>query len=148
MFSICLSLFFFFFFFFWGGGGGGGLIWIKLQKLYWVAKESAHFIQICMTHKVHNLMQNSLCVIAFNCEDAPLVEVMYTLYLLTCQVSYSRWLRSWFLHSCNIFWVLINSLVGWFCVQLQFTMCRSKYCEEIRSQLHTGSNQSIPLSTG
>ena len=46
-----------------------------------------------------------------------------TLYLPACQVrvagmpgeSYRRWHWSLLLYSCDVFWVLINSLVCWFC---------------------------------
>ena len=49
------------------------------------------------------------------CTSVPLAEFMY----LTCMPgeSYPQWLRSLLLCLCNIFRVLINSLVCWFCAR-------------------------------
>ena len=48
-----------------------------------------------------------------------------SLYLHACQVSYRRRLKS-LLCLCDVFWVLINSPVGWFC-----TGCSTNSCKEL-----------------
>ena len=66
-----------------------------------------------------------------------LTLVMYLVFTCMPSESYRRWLRSLLLYLCYVFWVLINSLVCWFCMcalglvldfsQLLFMLTR--YCE-------------------
>ena len=49
-------------------------------------------------------------------EDLPLVEFMYLVFTCMPGESYHRWLSSLLLCLCDVFWVLINSLVCWFCM--------------------------------
>ena len=58
-----------------------------------------------------------------------------TLYLLTCQVSYRRGLRSLLLCLCNVFWALINSLVCWPC-SIQVWICNSMRDTNLTWLLH------------
>ena len=46
-------------------------------------------------------------------QDVPLVEFMYLVFTRMQSESYSRQLRSLLLRLCDVFWVLINSLVCW-----------------------------------
>ena len=54
-------------------------------------------------------------VMLWGCTSHPLVEFMHLVFTCMPGESYGRWLLSLLLCLCDIFQVLINSLVPWFC---------------------------------
>ena len=63
---------------------------------------------------VSSLMQDGDGLKDLVFEDVPLVKFMYPVFTRIPGESYHRWLRSLLLCLCDVFQVLINSLVCWF----------------------------------
>ena len=124
-------------------------LWWSLCTLYLHTLEDVRYLwwSLCTLY-LHTLedvryLWWSLCTLYLH----TLEDVRYlwwslcTLYLHICQVSYHR---SFLLCLCDVFWVLINSLVGWLFLLLHYWQC--SFCKE-KDKWKFWSHQKLKLDS-
>ena len=87
-------------------------IWNRMQPR--VLAQNQHTRELISTRKMSHKHINKTLTWHVCHEDVPLVEFMYLVFTRIPGESYRWWLGSLLLHLCDVFRVLINSLVCWF----------------------------------